>query len=86
LRDLLERPRTAEELVRAVSGHFGQPLNDLVRYLLTRATVLAYMSSLCDSGEVLFSSTSEGLIFGGNNSLGNIGSREQGRASNGEGP
>ncbi|NPV93065.1 MAG: MBL fold metallo-hydrolase [Firmicutes bacterium] len=51
--DLLETPRTVEEVVTAASGHFGLEINNLGQYCLTQLTVMAYLSHLLDSGEIV---------------------------------
>ncbi len=52
IRGLLERPRTAEEVLAAVAGACGVAVTNLGQYYLLHLTVLAYLGYLLDAGEI----------------------------------
>jgi hypothetical protein len=50
--NLLERPRTAEEVLAAVGQATGVTITNLGQYYLTHLTVMAYLGYLLDGGRI----------------------------------
>jgi len=61
---LLERPRTAEEVLAAVGQATGVTITDLGQYYLMHLTVMAYLGCLLDGGRIATGYEANRQLFG----------------------
>jgi hypothetical protein len=62
--NLLDRPRTAEEVLAAVGQATGVTITNLGQYYLTHLTVMAYLGYLLDGGRIAAGYEANRQLFG----------------------